>query len=118
MDQAPTPVGAPCLCCAEPVQDGDQGLIMPCFGTPDLQPVHAECLQRMLFGSVAHQRGACICHGGSGEDDPALTRREAALAAVAEAERRRGCAECGSESGDHEDWCQDSIDTPLSEDVD
>jgi hypothetical protein len=47
-----------------------------------LQPMHYECSARSLLGSVAHQKGECSCYGGSGEDDPALTKRQAALAAL------------------------------------
>ena len=97
------PIGEPCLHCAEPIQHGDRGLRMQ----PELQPVHLECLQRMLLGSVAHQRGTCFCYGGSGEDDPALSRRQAALAAAAEFERGQRCPECGGIGGQHADDCED-----------
>lgn len=49
---------------------------------------HWECAARAVVGSVAHQQGLCHCFGGKGEDDPALTKRQAARAAY-EFMRRR-----------------------------
>jgi hypothetical protein len=43
--------------------------------------MHLECSVRCIVGSVAHQKGECLCFGGTGEDAPDLRRREAALAA-------------------------------------
>jgi len=66
-DQAPTPVGQPCLQCAEPIVEGDRGLIHitmrkvpggPLEGRPE--PIHAEC---NLIGVIGHQVGVCRCHG-------------------------------------------------------
>lgn len=51
---------------------------------------HRDCLLRQVVGSVAHQQGRCSCYGGDEGDDPALTRREAAAAAVAYFEREKG----------------------------
>lgn len=43
---------------------------------------HLECHVRSIAGSVAHQQKRCSCYGGTGEDDPALTKRQAAEAAA------------------------------------
>jgi len=45
-------------------------------------PLHTECLIRMSVGSVAHQQKTCSCFGGTGEDPPTMTTREAAKAAA------------------------------------
>jgi hypothetical protein len=47
-------------------------------------PLHYECGFRMAVGSVAHieKRCSCFIEGAEEHDDPALTRRQAALAAV------------------------------------
>lgn len=91
-EQAPTPLGAPCLFCKEAIKEGDQGMLMPYIALdPSRQevmarlavPVHLECLLRQAYGSVAHQQRRCACFGGDGEDHPGLTKREAAKAAVA-----------------------------------
>lgn len=71
MIMAPHPT---CVFCDEPVFAHEQD---PCFR----QPCHTECSCRSIIGSVAHQEHRCACYGGSGEDDPALTKREAAKAA-------------------------------------
>jgi hypothetical protein len=39
---------------------------------------HRECLFRCVAGSAAHLRRQCACYGGTGEDPPGLTLREAA----------------------------------------
>ena len=87
-EQVPAPIGAPCLHCQEPIQFEDSGLLMPGMTNgwrmPD--PIHLECLLCTVYGSVSHQRGTCRCFGGSGEDDPALSKRENARRAVAEYE--------------------------------
>jgi len=61
----------------------------PFCGEPVL-PEESVCLLRQVVGSVAHQQGRCSCYGGDEGDDPALTRREAAAAAVAYFEREKG----------------------------
>jgi hypothetical protein len=43
--------------------------------------IHRECWTRMIVGSVGHQSGRCPCYGGSYEDPPGMTKREAAQAA-------------------------------------
>jgi hypothetical protein len=39
---------------------------------------HRECLIRATVGSAAHQLHECPCYGGTREDPPGLTLREAA----------------------------------------
>lgn len=46
------------------------------------QLIHVECLARMVIGSIGHQLGRCPCFGGTEEDPPGLTAREAAKAAL------------------------------------
>ena len=52
---------------------------------------HKNCAMRALIGSVAHIEGRCSCviPGAIEGDDPALTTRQAADAAVAAWERRQ-----------------------------
>jgi len=82
----PTPVGQVCSWCAEPILAGDEGSLLPHRpkGAPPVdRPIHKECQARTVLGSVAHQAEACCCYGGKGEDDPALSKRDAARAALA-----------------------------------
>lgn len=73
--RVPVPVGVPCSWCDEPIDDTDHGYV-PSDGDGD--PIHAECSIRQVVGSVAHQTQTCSCYGGTLEDDPGLSRREAA----------------------------------------
>lgn len=80
----PTPEGARCMHCDEDIIHGSSGSIMPYTdgnGTME-RAIHLECLGRQVLGSVGHQKKKCACYGGHEEDDPKLTKREAALAAV------------------------------------
>lgn len=43
---------------------------------------HWECAARSVIGSVGHQKRECPCYGGTNEDPPGVTRREAAVAAL------------------------------------
>ncbi len=43
--------------------------------------LHIECMTRLVLGSVAHQQRRCGCFGGTEQEDPHLTKREAARAA-------------------------------------
>lgn len=87
-----TPVGWKCLRCEEPIAADDDGLIMPYAhagpGGGRLVAQHRECFMREVLGSVGHQDKKCSCYGGTEEDPPGLTRREAAWAAVEFAEGR------------------------------
>ncbi len=91
----PTPVGQPCLWCKEPIQEGDKGVVMPnvsgiaiAEAKVSLEPTHYECLMRQILGSVGHQKGLCSCYGGTEEDPPGLSKREAACAAYQHSRRR------------------------------
>lgn len=46
------------------------------------QVAHIECGLRSAAGSVGHQTRQCSCYGGTREDPPGMTRREAARAAM------------------------------------
>lgn len=74
------PVGCNCQWCNEKVQATETGVIYS-----NGPACHLECFLRQSFGSVGHQLGLCICFGGPGwlDDPPNLTKREAAVAAVA-----------------------------------
>lgn len=68
-----------CLHCGEPVEDGEQSEMY------HSQPMHKECGLRGVIGSVAHieHRCSCFAPGSTENDDPNLSIREAARAAVA-----------------------------------
>jgi hypothetical protein len=79
------PVGKACLYCGEPIGADDDGVVMPHFAeVATEEPWHRECFVRSFSGSVAHQsrHGVGPCDGAC-RDDPALTLRQAALAACA-----------------------------------
>lgn len=46
------------------------------------QVTHFDCSLRSAIGSVGHQMKRCSCYGGTEEDPPGMTRREAARAAA------------------------------------
>lgn len=81
-----TPVGEPCAWCEEPIAAEDDGFTKPHLDDSGvrLRPWHFECELRSIFGGLNHQRGRCICCGGSEPPDPPeLSRREAARQAAA-----------------------------------
>lgn len=65
-----------CVWCDEPVLPGEP--LAPFNGST----MHYECGLRSAVGSVGHQTRRCSCYGGTEEDPPGLTRREAARAAM------------------------------------
>jgi len=89
-----TPVGVLCAHCDEPLEAGDQGIMMDGLFDFDVEdmlgklprleshPWHIDCFVRSVVGSVGHQNKRCSCFGGTEEDPPNLTKREAATAAV------------------------------------
>src|SRR3982751_214867 len=82
LDHVPTPVGEPCAWCAELVEAGNEG-----WGQSPIGPwFHEECFTRMILGSLGHQLQVCPCYGGDYEDPPALSTREAAKAALEQAQ--------------------------------
>jgi hypothetical protein len=87
---AATPVGEPCSRCGESIVAGDRGVIMPHvhLDRPSTdQPLHYECFMRNIVGSVMHQQKLCRCfmplETACEEDDPRLTKRQAAELATA-----------------------------------
>jgi len=85
LEKVPTPEGT-CSWCEEGFDETDHGFVMDHHSENGIIDSlwHRECLMRNVWGSVAHQRKECSCHGGEGEDNPTLTKREAAKAALAE----------------------------------
>jgi hypothetical protein len=83
-EQTETPVGDLCRHCHEPINEGEDGWLIPSidYGAAELAFHHA-CHLRQIIGSVAHQQRRCSCYGGtaSGEED-GMTRREGAEAAL------------------------------------
>lgn len=82
MERIDAPTMAPCGRCGEPITRSCDGFAIPCLGEPLLIAYHRACFLRGIIGSVAHQQKRCACYGGAGEDDPNLTVRQAAEAAV------------------------------------
>lgn len=77
-EQVEAPVGELCIMCEEAIEPGDVGTINTAG-----QIAHHACSIRAVIGSVGHQLGKCSCFGGTEEDPPGLTRRQAAEAAAA-----------------------------------
>ncbi len=76
-----------CFRCREPVLPGEEAAQGINEYTPDgviKHTWHEECAIRSVVGSVGHLRGQCSCRGGTEEDPPGLTVRQAARAAMAE----------------------------------
>jgi len=67
-----------CLHCDEAVAPGEPFE----FINSGRDRLHLECAIRMAVGSVGHQLGRCTCYGGTEDDPPGATRREAAIAAA------------------------------------
>jgi hypothetical protein len=93
LERIAIPVGSRCGWCDEPITEQDSGITNVLVGTCDLPTeivYHDECDARKILGSVAHQQGRCCCTvpGSKCNDDPELTRREAARQALAYYTRR------------------------------
>jgi hypothetical protein len=89
-----TPVGLKCCWCSEPIDEGDDGMLVPAVllpGKPSRVAYHYECHLRTIVGGVNHQMGRCTCCPGGTEppDPPGFSRREAALLSVAYFNRER-----------------------------
>lgn len=82
------PVGEPCLWCTEAIAATDRGVTMPYLSETGAVVVyiHIECHVRSVVGSIGHLRGECSCYGGTAEDPPGVSRRQAALEAAVLAE--------------------------------
>jgi hypothetical protein len=86
-----TPVGAECVWCHEPIAADDDGMAYDYLrdGVVVTAPRHYECNLRAIVGGLNHLRGRCTCCGGDQPPDPeGMTRRQAAIAAVREWEKR------------------------------
>lgn len=92
-ERVPVPVGQGCARCSEKIIPGDDGLVIPHHGLdaePRELPWHRECHLRSIVGGLNHQRGKCTCCGGTEPPDPPwLNKRQAAIVAVAEWEKKR-----------------------------
>lgn len=96
--QMPTPAGAQCGHCNEPIEPDADGFIVPAVlsvgadgaGVIGDMPMHRNCHLREIVGSIAHQQRRCSCFvpGSVDEDPPGMTPRQAADAAVAYYERK------------------------------
>jgi hypothetical protein len=73
-----------CVWCLEGFKETDRGTINDAG-----QALHLECEIRMVVGSAAHQTGNCSCFGGTHEDPPDASPREAAKLALAMHELRQ-----------------------------
>lgn len=95
LTRIPTPVGTACNYCEEMFIVGDVGFsLMECSNDDDQFTyervfLHHACFMRGIIGSVAHIEKRCSCFGpgGSDQDDPGLSRREAAEASLAAYQR-------------------------------
>lgn len=65
-----------CRWCDERVEQQDPRV------SKEMQPMHRECFLREVGGSVGHQQKRCSCYGGTEDDPPGMTKREAAEAAA------------------------------------
>lgn len=86
-DERPTIIQPPpmqCFRCHEPIAPEDSGLVMGLVLEGGCASIayHRECHLRMIVGSLGHQMKRCSCYGGTEEDPPNMTRREAAKAAA------------------------------------
>lgn len=81
-----TNTGRVCPWCTEPVLPTDRTdrfVHVTADGNVAVQHWHWECAARQAVGSVGHQLGRCSCFGGTEDDPPEMSRREAAQAALA-----------------------------------
>ena len=79
-----------CFRCDEWIAPTDSGVVQALVNSdgPACIAYHYECHARMVLGSLGHQQGRCSCFGGTDEDPPEMTPRQAARAALAFAQRR------------------------------
>lgn len=84
--EIPVPLGAFCTHCAEPIAATDSGIRYP-----DQAHAHRSCFLRQILGSAAHIEKRCGCYvpGSLASDDEALSKRQAAEAAVAAWDRKQ-----------------------------
>lgn len=82
----PVPVGMHCKRCDEAFTADSDGFLMTYWdadkGAHDIG-MHYECHMRQIIGGLNHLLGICTCCGGDAPPDPpALSKRQAAQAAV------------------------------------
>jgi hypothetical protein len=65
-----------CAYCGDPIRPGEDFERWAAE-----QRVHKECAIRAIIGSAAHQLHECSCYGGTREDPPGMTTRQAAVLA-------------------------------------
>lgn len=84
LSKAETPTGEICAWCDEPIEEQNNGLIIPHFGENEAieHSYHSECFVRTVVGSTLHQKKQCICFGGKEEESGILSKRQAAIEAV------------------------------------
>lgn len=76
-----------CKYCDEEILPGET---VPGERAPNLYDLHHECAIRIVIGSAAHHLNECLCFGGSREDPPGMTRRQAARLALETFQLLRG----------------------------
>jgi hypothetical protein len=86
--QVDTPVGTICDWCEEMILSDDLGVILP--STESDTTFHRCCFLRSLIGSAGHQKQTCACYGGTEEDPPDMTKKQAAEAATALFDKQHG----------------------------
>lgn len=80
-----SPPSMVCFRCNEWIAPIDAGVVQHLVGTegPASIAYHYECHARSIIGSLGHLQKRCSCYGGTEEDPPEMTQREAAKAALA-----------------------------------
>lgn len=73
-----------CHRCKETIPAGTLFEYTPCVGCEGVTEAayHYECFARGIIGSVGHLKKQCTCYGGTMDDPPEMTKREAAQAAL------------------------------------
>jgi hypothetical protein len=93
LETVPVPVGEPCSYCDEMIEAAESGfsqLLIDERGSRRIY-LHRACFLRCIYGSVAHIHKQCSCYvpGATEGDPPEMTKRQAAVAAVAAWENER-----------------------------
>lgn len=71
-----------CRYCDEPILPTDEIEFPSSLAEPHNRIAHIECAARKVIGSVGHLLGKCYCYGGTEEDPPGMTYRQAAKVAL------------------------------------
>jgi hypothetical protein len=67
-----------CPHCDEPIAENDDVRFITDGSTGEDTRFHAECVLRVIVGSVGHQKRNCSCYGRVDMSEEGLTKREAA----------------------------------------